>query len=224
MNEHAEERVDVLRRKITALESLASNPGTTVAESESAQSAANKLRLELAKLTREAASRGPREITPSPPPSAPAPPPVAVKVKSPLPAWTWQVPGLGILGLVGVSFWMRAQESAAPAASSDSSLAAAGPAPGAVSQTREAAAAASILARIAETQGTVAAAEAVRACRMRDLVKEFQATSGGTPRAGEGDVDVRRRCGTYLSVRGFDDAACFPRTDGNAYPLCPVPE
>jgi hypothetical protein len=84
--------------------------------------------------------------------------------------------------------------------------------------------AASILASIAATQGAGAAAEAVRACRIRDLVKEFQRTAGGKLQANEDSVDVRRRCGAYLSVRGLDDAACFPVTESNPQPHCPLPE
>ena len=52
------DRIELLRRKIAALEVLASDPGSTVAESQSAQETANKLRLELSKLLREAKGSG----------------------------------------------------------------------------------------------------------------------------------------------------------------------
>lgn len=51
-------RIEVLRRKIAALEALAADPGTSAPESESAQTTANKLRLELARLLRSVAAQG----------------------------------------------------------------------------------------------------------------------------------------------------------------------
>jgi hypothetical protein len=65
------ERVGVLRRKIAALETLAMDPGTSVPESESAQTTANKLRLELTMLVRNGApddASGLARSTPPPPP------------------------------------------------------------------------------------------------------------------------------------------------------------
>jgi hypothetical protein len=54
--EDSAERVGVLRRKIAALETLAMDPGTSLPESESAQTTANKLRLELSRLVRDGAT------------------------------------------------------------------------------------------------------------------------------------------------------------------------
>ncbi len=244
----------MLRRKITALESLASNPGTTAAESESAQSAANRMRLELARLVREAGSRpaaangawaapGPersvdtaaaREAAPAreaPEPQETTPTPTRPSRRSRIsvrsaPAWTWQIPGLGIVAVIAVFFWMKQREEGPePLAKSDvpSAAGAGAPVPLGSEAARERERNA-ILARIEKTGGSSAVAEAMRACRIRDLVKEFQATSGAVVRAGEESVDVRRRCGAYLTVRGFDDAICFPATVGNPHPVCPVPE
>lgn len=77
------ERVGVLRRKIAALETLAMDPGTSVPESESAQTTANKLRLELTMLVRNGAPDDvavlARSTPPPPPPIEPlnaAPPSV----------------------------------------------------------------------------------------------------------------------------------------------------
>jgi hypothetical protein len=141
------------------------------------------------------------------------------------PAWTWQIPGLGIVVVIAVSFWLKRDERQEPLASSDERSTAAASAPvalgSAAARERERNA---ILARIERTEGSSAVAEAMRACRIRDLIKEFQATSGALVRAGEESVDVRRRCGAYLTVRGFDDAICFPATAGNPHPVCPVPE
>jgi hypothetical protein len=68
------ERVTVLRRKIAALETLAMDPGTSVPESESAQTTANKLRLELTKLVRDGVPDEVSAIARSTPP--PPPPPI----------------------------------------------------------------------------------------------------------------------------------------------------
>ncbi|MET0411435.1 MAG: hypothetical protein ABW217_09055 [Polyangiaceae bacterium] len=68
------ERVTVLRRKIAALETLAMDPGTSVPESESAQTTANKLRLELTKLVRDGVPDEVAAIARSTPP--PPPPPI----------------------------------------------------------------------------------------------------------------------------------------------------
>lgn len=68
------ERVTVLRRKISALETLAMDPGTSVPESESAQTTANKLRLELTKLVRDGAPDEVAALSRSTPP--PPPPPI----------------------------------------------------------------------------------------------------------------------------------------------------
>ena len=241
----------MLRRKIAALELLASNPGTTVAESESAQSAANRMRLELAKLVREAASQSASassetskayrheevsepevpeaEATPragaarsrKPGGVSPAPRPVSIRSA---PAWTWQVPTAGLVVLAGVAFWIQRSEE--PAAVTSGSAAAApvnAPAGLGAASAREVERNA-ILARIAQKGGNAAVAAALRACHMRDLLKEFQSTSGAVLRPGETPVDMRRRCGAFLTVRGLDDAICFPATDANPHPVCPIPE
>jgi hypothetical protein len=72
--DNSTERVGVLRRKIAALETLAMDPGTSLPESESAQTTANKLRLELSRLVRDGAltAHGGFEApVPSPPPTMP---------------------------------------------------------------------------------------------------------------------------------------------------------
>lgn len=142
------------------------------------------------------------------------------------PAWTWQIPSLGIIALVAASFWLLRSEPSAREPSADSTASAAMSAPaaeGSAESARERERNA-ILARIQKSGGSGAVAEAMRACRIRDLVKEFQSTSGALVRPGEEPVDVRRRCGAYLTVRGFDDAMCFPATTGNPHPICPIPE
>jgi hypothetical protein len=70
------ERLTVLRRKIAALETLAMDPGTSVPESESAQTTANKLRLELTKLVRDGVPDEVAAIARSTPPPPPPPSPI----------------------------------------------------------------------------------------------------------------------------------------------------
>jgi hypothetical protein len=68
------ERIGYLRSKIEKLEALACNPGTTEAESRTAQETANKLRIELAGLLRSA-PRAAKEQRAEPQARTPAPPP-----------------------------------------------------------------------------------------------------------------------------------------------------
>ena len=240
----------MLRRKIAALESLASNPGTTVAESESAQSAANRMRLELAKLVREAASQSasasneaskayrneefsepevseaeatPREAAARSrgPHAAAAPRPISIRSA---PAWTWQVPTAGLIVLAGVAFWIQRSAEPAAVASGDAPAARVNASAGIGAASAGEGDRSAVLARIAQKGGNAAVAEALRACRMRDLLKEFQRSSGAVLRPGETPVDLRRRCGAFLTVAGFDDAMCFPATDANPHPVCPIPE
>lgn len=150
------ERVTVLRRKIAALETLAMDPGTSPPESESAQTTANKLRLELTKLVRDGA---PDEIsaiarsTPPPPPppieplnAAPSstrvgngdpwsatvhdtqPRPMPVFVKPPAPRWLrFAAPSLGLVALA-VACWIGLSEPSPPPVS-ELPLSAAAPPP-----------------------------------------------------------------------------------------------
>jgi hypothetical protein len=198
-NQDSAARVGALCKKIAALDSLAANGATTPAESESAQNAAQRLRLQLHQLI------GATEATPSlgqpPEPSVqgsasgPDSEPLGAAPSGATRLWLWLLPGVALVGVLLVLFWPRGNGSAV---SSNE------PPP--------------------RTQGVAAAAEAQRACRIRDLVKEFQKTPGGTLHSNEDAVDVRRRCGAYLSVRGFDEEACFPSVDGKPFPECPTAE
>jgi len=222
-NQDSAARATALCKKIAALDSLATNIATTAAESDSAHRAADGLRRQLAQLvaaTESAPSSGQPEPAlqgsasrPDGEPRRPASP-RATRM------WLWQLPGLALVGVLLVLFWPRGNGSAAPANEP--------PARGKVAAASElserARAAAAILADIARTRGAAAAAEAQRACRIRDLVKEFQNSPAGAPHSNEDSVDVRRRCGAYLSVRGFDEEACFPSAEGKPRSQCPTME
>lgn len=135
------ERVTVLRRKIAALETLAMDPGTSVPESESAQTTANKLRLELTMLVRNGVPDEVAAIARStPPPPSPieplnaAPPSVRagngepwaatvhdtqprrmpVFVKPPGPRWLrFAAPVVGLAAL-GAACWIGLSEPTTP--------------------------------------------------------------------------------------------------------------
>lgn len=130
----------------------------------------------------------------------------------------------GLVALAAVAFYMQRSEEPAEVASGDSAAARVNAPAGLGTASAREGERNAILARIAQKGGNAAVAEALRACHMRDLIKEFQSTSGAVLRAGETPVDVRRRCGAYLTVRGLDDAVCFPATDANPHPVCPIPE
>ena len=227
--EDSTKRVETLRKKIAALESLASNPSTTSAESESAQGAANKLRLELSKRLRED-SKEKSEVPV--PPAAPEVDPKAAEAKpepDPRPrTMPPRRPAAANQTAHGqVQFSARAPKSATvspwiwllAAVVSAAAVALAMRVPVA-SQARTVASASDVPSAAAERDRGAAAAE-LRACETRRVFMEFQASAGASPRAGEEHVDVRRRCGTYLTVRGFDDAVCFPETADNPHPACP---
>jgi hypothetical protein len=216
-------RASALCKKIAALDSLASNFATTAAESESAQKAAQRLRLQLAQLV----------AAPEPDPSSERPEPALqgsasvpggepVRAASPRATWMWlwQLSSLALLAVLLVLLWPRAHGSAP---SGSEPPARGNPLEAAGERSERERAAAAILA-ISRTRGAAAAAEAQRACRIRDLLREFQKTPGGVLHANEDSVDVRRRCGAYLSVRGFDEEACSPARDGNPRPQCPTGE
>jgi hypothetical protein len=135
--------------------------------------------------------------------------------------WLWQLPGLALVGVLLVLFWPRSKGPAASVGEPPARLDHVEAAPERSERER---AAAAILADISRTRGAAAAAEAQRACRIRDLVKQFQNTPGGVLHSNEDSVDLRRRCGAYLSVRGFDEEACSPASDGKPRPQCPTAE
>ena len=216
-----------MRRKIAALESLAENPGTTIAESEAAQQTANKMRLELSQLLRSGAgASGPEVVdpaveegfetdTPRSAPGAPegadagrpvddanAPRRARRRRRSPVETqrrtWLWSLPVVGVLAIAGAWFWNQPRGAAEPSAGS--------PAAAPLGALRP------------------LGAEAMLACKTRDLVREFKSTSGGRLLPGEGEVDLRRRCSAYLNVRGVDDGMCFPASSQNRHPVCPLPD
>lgn len=217
-------RAGALCKKIAALDSLASNFATTAAESESAQNAAQRLRLQLAQLV-ATTEPVPSPEQPEPPLQGSAPQPGGEPLRAASPRavrmWLWQLPGLALVGVLLVLFWPRSNGSAA---SDNERQARVNQVEAAPERSERERAAAAILADIATTRGAAAAAEAQRACRIRDLVKEFQHSPGGVLRSSEDLVDVRRRCSAYLSVRGFDEEACFPPTEGKPRPQCPTAE
>jgi hypothetical protein len=220
-----------LRRKIAALESLAENPGTTVAESEAAQHTANKMRLELSQLLRSGAGvNGPDVVDPAvdegfetdTPRSAPGAPADGADVdaaarpdedanaprrarrrrRSPVETerrtWLWSLPIVGVLAIAGAWFWKQPHGAAEPSAGAAAAAPLGAPRP--------------------------LGADAMLACKTRDLVREFKSTSGGRLLPGEGEVDLRRRCSAYLNVRGVDDGMCFPASSQNRHPVCPLPD
>jgi hypothetical protein len=221
-NKESAARAGALCKKIAALDSLAANFATTAAESESAQNAAQKLRLRLAELvaaTESTASSGEAEPSLQSSGADPDSEPVRAASAKATRIWLW-LPGLALVGVFLALFWRRGDGFAATASEA--------PARGKVEAVPERSgrerAAATIVADIARTQGVAAAAQAQRACRIRDLVKEFQNTPGGVLHSNEDSVDVRRRCGAYLSVRGFDEEACSPSAEGKLRLQCPTAE
>jgi hypothetical protein len=221
-NQDSVARAGALCKKIAALDSLATNSATTSAESESAQNAAQRLRLQLAQLI-AATEPDPHPQRPEPALQGSASGPDSEPLHPTTPRarrWLWQLPGVALACVLLVLFWPRGNGSAVPSNEP--------PMRGSVEAAPEGnereRATAAILADIARTRGAAAAAEAQRACRVRDLVKEFQNTPGGALHSNEDSVDVRRRCGAYLSVRGFDEEACFPPAEGKPRPQCPMTE
>lgn len=188
---------------------------------------------------RQSAERAP-ESAPSSHPEAPLGPLVTRarrrRRKSPRAASTWlgRLALVASLGALAVSLAIpltglspeSSSEPGAPAPRGGDERAPAAPLqpPGAELETDRARAAERMFSSIAREHGNKAAAESMRACEMRRLTREFEATAGAKALPGEGAVDVRRRCATYLKVRGVNHAMCFPPTDANPHPTCPLPE
>ena len=114
-------------------------------------------------------------------------------------AWLWSLPVVGMLAIAGAWFWKQPH--------------------GALAELGAGSPAAAPLAAHKRL-----GAEAMLACKTRELVREFKSTSGGKLLPGEGEVDLRRRCSAYLNVRGVDDGMCFPASNQNRHPVCPLPE
>jgi len=226
-NKDSAARAGALAKKIAALDSLASNFATTAAESESAQNAAQRLRLQLAQLV-AAAEPEPQlaQTEPAQQRSASGSGGEALHGASPRATqmWLWPLPGLALVGVLLVLFWPRGNGSAPSISEPPAGVnpVQVNPVEAAPERSERERAAAAILADISKTRGAAAAAQVERACRIRDLVKEFQRTPGGVLHSNEDAVDVRRRCGAYLSVRGFDEEACFPASDGKPRVECPT--